>query len=249
MLDKAECMNALIALDLFSKDSDLDFYFQELDTDKSGFLNWDEFRMLARLSSLCNAVIDYIPLKEIHAVEFELVARDSREGRGEDEEAMKPWDSAGTSSAEQGAGGVGSDKPAEAAGPDFSAEALRNERLLRKPTLLQRSIHLVEEVTGLEIERSKEQRTRRIPHYNPAKFEVHLVIMTEEGGHNAGKTYVHRVPDNTAQKWLDQIGDRSRRGLGVDASLRGVGKSGTCREWEMQRETETLRPNAGERDR
>ena len=118
-----------------------------------------------------------------------------------------------------------------------------------KPTLLQRSIHLVEEVTGLEIERSKEQRTRRIPHYNPAKFEVHLVIMTEEGGHNAGKTYVHRVPDSTAQKWLDQIGDRSRRGLGVDASLRGVGKSGTCREWEMQRETETLRPNAGERDR
>jgi hypothetical protein len=31
--------------------------------------------------------------------------------------------------------------------------------------------------------------------------------MTVEGGHNSGKTYVHRVPDNTAQQWLHQIAD------------------------------------------
>jgi len=44
-----------------------------------------------------------------------------------------------------------------------------------------------------------------ISEYDSSASEFHLIITTEEHGHNAGRTYVHRVPDEDAQAWVDNL--------------------------------------------
>jgi len=44
-----------------------------------------------------------------------------------------------------------------------------------------------------------------IPDYDTSTSECHLTITTMEMGHNAGRTYVHRVPDEDAQAWFDNL--------------------------------------------
>lgn len=184
-LDKLECKQALVALDLFSKDEDVDFYFEQLDTDNSGLLQWEEFKMLAHVSMRCNAVIDFIPLIDISAVEYELVARDSKEGRAETDSGEKLWNKTAESPVARNMNGP-SDRSApegqerraphphraDLAASSFSDAELRNARLLRAPSMMRRTIHMFEDVTGLEIERSKDERNRKIPAYDATKFEV-----------------------------------------------------------------------------
>jgi len=178
-LDKSECRKALITLDLFSKDEDVDYYFAQLDDDNSGLLQWDEFKMLAHVSMRCNSVIDYIPLVDITSVEYELVARDSKEGRAETDNSGTLWSTASLGADDRGINGPPADGVPEGQGhlaaEEFSAAELRNARLLRAPSMLRRSLHMFEDVTGLEIERSRDERNRKLPAYDPDKYEVHVL--------------------------------------------------------------------------
>jgi hypothetical protein len=44
-----------------------------------------------------------------------------------------------------------------------------------------------------------------VPEHDPNVSEVHIIITTIELGHNFGKLYIHRVPENDAQAWLETV--------------------------------------------
>jgi len=67
-LDVDETGRALIDLQLYSSDADVHVLFDALDTDKSGDLDWEEFKVLTKLAQTTNFVVDYIPLQEIFEV-------------------------------------------------------------------------------------------------------------------------------------------------------------------------------------
>ena len=65
------------------------------------------------------------------------------------------------------------------------------------PSLLQIFLNLLEVATGLDIDGDGKTATAvKVPEYDPSVSEVHIVITTIAGGHNAGKTYIHRVPES-----------------------------------------------------
>ena len=72
-------------------------------------------------------------------------------------------------------------------------------------SFFQRSLRKLEVVTGMDIHGDGQAAQALMPKYDPSVSEVHIMITTIEGGHNAGKTYVHRVPDCDAQAWLEAL--------------------------------------------
>ena len=44
-----------------------------------------------------------------------------------------------------------------------------------------------------------------LPEYDPETQNVHLVIATHEDGHNRGRVYDHRLQNDQAQDWADQL--------------------------------------------
>lgn len=63
-----ECKACLEHLNLFSNGDDIQQLFDSLDADKSGSLDLDEFKQLAKWANVTNFVIEYIPLQEINAL-------------------------------------------------------------------------------------------------------------------------------------------------------------------------------------
>jgi hypothetical protein len=44
-----------------------------------------------------------------------------------------------------------------------------------------------------------------VPEHVPRGSEVHIIITTQEGGHNSGRTYIHRVPESMTEAWLEAL--------------------------------------------
>jgi hypothetical protein len=63
----------------------------------------------------------------------------------------------------------------------------------------------LEDVTGMDIDGDGQVVQALMPQYDPSVREVHIMIITIEGGHNVCKTYVDRVPDCDAQAWLEAL--------------------------------------------
>lgn len=63
----------------------------------------------------------------------------------------------------------------------------------------------VEAYTGLDIDGDGQSDNVLIPKYDPSTHDFHLVISTVEGGYNSGRVYIHVVPYEEAQMWLDNL--------------------------------------------
>ena len=59
-----------------------------------------------------------------------------------------------------------------------------------------------EAYTGLDIDGDGQADNVLVPHYNQETHDFHLIISTEEGGHNSGRVYIHVVQQEDAQNWL-----------------------------------------------
>ena len=44
-----------------------------------------------------------------------------------------------------------------------------------------------------------------LPSFDPATHDVHLIILTIPNGHNSGRAYVHRLTNDTAQTWIENV--------------------------------------------
>ena len=71
-LDLEETTEALRELKMQADEDDVAMLFAELDTDSSGDLDFDEFSVLAQKASTTNFVVDYIPLREIVEIDYEI---------------------------------------------------------------------------------------------------------------------------------------------------------------------------------
>jgi len=75
----------------------------------------------------------------------------------------------------------------------------------RKPSLGEKLIEFLEQWTGMDMDGNGTAGGVILPDFDPEVTEVHLIILTVDGGHNSGRAYVHRMPTDMAQTWLDSI--------------------------------------------
>jgi len=180
-LNIEEAKACLLELHLYSNDKDVQILFEVLDVDKSGTLSLEEFLELTKKAHAANHVVDYIPLVEIMDVKAEI---HTKKGVVLQSEKLERKISL--------VGSMSSDTDA--------VETNRN------PSFLKIFLNRLEAATGLDIDGDGKADTAvRVPGHDPSVSEVHIVITTIEGGHNAGKTYIHRVPESDAQAWLEAL--------------------------------------------
>jgi voltage-gated sodium channel len=72
-------------------------------------------------------------------------------------------------------------------------------------SILKKYVGAIESIVGMDIDGDGEEGTDKLRPWNEDTHEFHLSIMTVDGGHNSGKTYVHRVPKGQAQFWWDLL--------------------------------------------
>ena len=179
-LDLEEAKACLIELNLYSNDQDVQILFQALDLDRSGTLSLEEFLDLTKKAHAANHVVDYIPLVEIVDVQAELHMRE----------------------------GVKTVSPLSKQESCFPSPLLSSDVVVKdvhNESFFQKSLRQLEVVTGMDIDGDGQAAQALMPKYDPSVSEVHIMITTIEGGHNAGKTYIHRVPDSDAQAWLEPL--------------------------------------------
>jgi voltage-gated sodium channel len=181
-LDLEEAKACLIELHLYSNDQDVQILFEALDVDRSGTLSLDEFLDLTKKAHAANHVVDYIPLVEIMDVKAEIHAKKGVVLQSEKLERSPSLVEALMSS---------------------DTDAVETNR---NPSFLKIFLSRLEAATGLDIDGDGKADTAvRVPGHDPSVSEVHIFITTIEGGHNAGKTYIHRVPESDAQAWLEAL--------------------------------------------
>jgi hypothetical protein len=186
-LDLEEAKACLIELHLYSNDQDVQILFKALDVDRSGTLSLDEFLDLTKKAHAANYVVDYIPLVEIRDFEAQIHRRTGVVLQTETPELARVNSL------------VDSFKLAKTSDTD-TVETTPN------PTLLKIFLNRLEVATGLDIDGDGKADTRvLVPEHDPSVSEVHIIITTMEGGHNSGKTYIHRVPECDAQGWLEAL--------------------------------------------
>jgi hypothetical protein len=189
-LDLEEAKACLIELNLYSNDRDVEILFEALDVDRSGTLSLEEFLDLTKKAHAANHVVDYIPLVEIKEVKAEIHSK---------KVVLEPK--------REGDNDVGFERlpTADSLMPSDTVAV----KTSRNPSFLQTCIERLEAATGMKIDGDgKAQYTAvryRVPDHDPSVSEVHIVISTMEGGHNAGKTYIHLVPESDAQGWLGAV--------------------------------------------
>jgi hypothetical protein len=182
-LDLEEAKACLIELNLYSNDKDVQILFQALDVDRSGTLSLEEFLDLTKKAHAANYVVDYIPLVEIIDVQAELHRREGVKFVSPlpNEETCVPAAKAMLQAS------------------DVVVTDVDNESFFKK------SLRQLEVAIGMDIDGDGQAAQALMPKYDPSVSEVHIMITTIEGGHNAGKTYVHRLPDSDAQAWLKAL--------------------------------------------
>ena len=181
-LDLEEAKACLIELHLYSNDQDVQILFEALDVDRSGTLSLDEFLDLTKKAHAANHVVDYIPLVEIMDVQAEIHMKKGAILQLQTLERSPSLAEALTSS---------------------DTDAVETNR---NPSFLKIFLSRLEAATGLDIDGDGKADTRvLVPEHDPSVSEVHIIITTMEGGHNSGKTYIHRVPESDAQGWLEAL--------------------------------------------
>ena len=181
-LDLEEAKGCLIKLNLYSNDQDVQILFEALDVDRSGTLSLDEFLDLTKKAHAANHVVDYIPLVEIMDVQAEIHMKKGAILQLQTLERSPSLAEALTSS---------------------DTDAVETNR---NPSFLKIFLSRLEAATGLDIDGDGKADTAvRVPEHDPSVSEVHIIITTMEGGHNSGKTYIHRVPESDAQGWLEAL--------------------------------------------
>ena len=177
-LELEEAKACLIELHLFSNDQDVQTLFAALDVDRSGTLTLEEFLDLTTKAHAANYVVDYIPLVDITEVKAEIHRK---------------------------AVIVHSDDDVRSEGPNI-ASVMPSDTDRKTPSFLNTYVKRLEVATGMDIDGDGKTDTgERVPEHDPRVSEVHIVIATIEGGHNSGKTYIHRVPESDAQAWLGAV--------------------------------------------
>jgi hypothetical protein len=71
-----EAMTCLQALNLYRTREEGVELFNELDMDRSGMLDWEEFVVLAKHAATTCVVVDHIPLEEVEGIEYSLVPKE-----------------------------------------------------------------------------------------------------------------------------------------------------------------------------
>ena len=181
-LDLEEAKACLVELHLYSNDQDVEILFEALDVDRSGTLTLEEFLDLTKKAHAANYVVDYIPLVDIMEVKAEIHKK-----------AVIVHD----------INDVGLERPNAASLMPSDTIAVKTNH---KASFLGTSVRRLEAATGIDIDGDGKTDTAvRVPEHDPRVSEVHIVIATIEGGHNSGKTYIHRVPESDAQAWLGAV--------------------------------------------
>jgi len=185
-LDLEEAKACLIELNLYSNDQDVLILFQALDVDRSETLSLEEFLDLTKKAHAANHVVDYIPLAEIIELKAEIHTKKGV--------VLHP--------------GKLEDSPS-AAQTSMSSNMSSNTDAIEtthNPSFLKIVLNRLEAATGLDIDRDGKADTAvQVPGHDPSVSEVHICITTIYGGHNSGKTYIHRVPECDAQAWLEAM--------------------------------------------
>jgi hypothetical protein len=177
-LDLEEAKACLIELNMYSNDRDVQILFESLDEDGSGTLSLEEFLDLTKKAHAANHVVDYIPLVEIIDVQAEIHSKGRVVVKGDNDDAMGKQDAASL----------------------MPSDTVAAKTVNRKTSFVEVCVNHLEKATGLET-----AVVVRVPKHDPSVSDVHIVITTIEGGHNAGKTYIHRVPESDAQAWLEAL--------------------------------------------
>ena len=181
-LDLEEAKACLIELNLYSNDQDVLILFQALDVDRSETLSLEEFLDLTKKAHAANHVVDYIPLAEIIDLKAEIHPRKGVVLQSEKlEDSPSPEQTLMSS----------------------NTDAIETNH---NPSFLKIVLNRLEAATGLDIDGDGKADTAvQVPGHDPSVSEVHICITTIYGGHNSGKTYIHRVPECDAQAWLEAM--------------------------------------------
>ena len=191
VLDLEEARLALRALHLYRDEEDFVILFDHLDADDNGSLDWEEFKMLGKHASANNAVIDFIPLHEIERVEC--VVETKVKVLGERSSPMNPkvfrehWD-----------------ESVEGLAGKTKEEFLDNRE--KPPSFWERCVTSIENLLGIDLDGDGHaQLNVAIPPYDPEINELMMVVMTIETGHNLGRTYTYRLPQESERTWLQNM--------------------------------------------
>jgi hypothetical protein len=195
-LDLEETKGCLIELNLYSNDRDVQILFDVLDMDGDGTLRLEEFLELIKKAHAVNHVVDYIPLVEIIEIRAEIHKKGRVVLNGDDDvELERLGRNAAVIAVSNNSlhNGVNADSL-------MPSNTVAAKTVNRKTSFLEVCVNHLEKATGLET-----AVVVRVPKHDPSVSDVHIVITTIEGGHNAGKTYIHRVPESDAQAWLEAL--------------------------------------------
>jgi len=154
---------------------DFETLFSFLDTDKSNSLDWGEFKMVAKQASILNAIQDYIPLAEVERVEWELVDKGNVNLHNKSFKMMERKGSI-----------TESELSYQVSDPLARSSAPRAKADWRK-----RLLNVMERYTGIDFDGDGQLENIMLPCIDPEKTEVHLIILTVEGGHNSGRSRKH----------------------------------------------------------
>ena len=189
-LDFEETKQCLIEIGCYSNDDDVKILFEALDTDRSGTLTWEEFMDLSRKAHAVNYVVDYVPLVEILDVKAEIHQNGAEHDQRPKAQIIPSFKRASSLRLVS----------------ELQAERDQKKHFFSFKGLQSRLVSQLEAFTGMDIDGDgKADSVVLVPEHDPNESEVHMMITTIEGGHNSGKTYIHRVPEDHAQAWLEAL--------------------------------------------
>ena len=176
--DYDETAAALKQLNKFTSHEDCARIFEAIDLDCSGELKWEEFKLLTQRLESRGSILDYIPLREIVSLDFEIKASEISESL----ELNSP-----------------------AADQSAARSTLRRSSVHMASRSLARSLrYFFEDYIGLDMG-DKGIVNLTLPPYDHRSEAVHVIIETMQGGVNSGKVYLFGLPHDTAQDWLDHL--------------------------------------------
>ena len=236
VLDIQEATSCLIELEMYTTAEDISVLFQALDVDQSGFLDWEEFVVLARQASASNIVADYIPLHEIEGITYDLVAVVTAEHRFAGctaEAGQLVADASFRNSIPK------SMQDKRRRGDDNSEDSDEFDRYNESTYATCRELVVnsyrrmegwIENVTGLDFDGDGNIGADwLVEDYDKERYEFHLILSTSADGFNSGRTYVLRVSPDMAQEWFKNIHQCVRQAKEKNKATRLVEKYGSSR--------------------
>ena len=254
-LQRDEARRALHVLNVYTTESTFVRAFEFLDTNGSGRLDFESFKGLADQCASCAEIIDFIPLAEIKAIDFEIletpiarcVVKDREEGETHAKSSSSPekTSNVNTKEASMTVSLTNSRKTGSRMGKRIANFSQRTSVSLvgasksalwtgRAYGFLAGLLSTFESLTGYDVDGDGKVDKIVIPDYDANTHELHLIIETEEGGRNCGRVYVHVVPGGTAQEWMDNLTRMSKLAFRRRRNLERTQRFGAD-QWAMRR--------------